>query len=93
MCFCFSTTSSALVPFRPRTSSSMTFSLLRQGFDDPVHGSARQRGITHQPGIEGLPGEQSGQQAHAGAGIAAIDGAIRRLQAVQADTVHDAPSG
>ncbi len=36
MCFCFSTTSSALVPFRPRTSSSMTFSLLRQGFDDPA---------------------------------------------------------
>ena len=41
---------------------------------DAAHGPGRQRGVTEELGGECLACEKSGEQAHAGAGISAVDG-------------------
>ena len=62
---------------------------LRQRFGHPPHRPLRQRRIADQHAVEALRGQQAGEQAHAGAGIAAIQYAIGGLQAIDADAMHD----
>jgi hypothetical protein len=50
---------------------------LGQRLDDARHGAARKRGVADEPAAEGLPREDAGEQAHRGAGVAAIDVAFR----------------
>jgi hypothetical protein len=63
---------------------------LRQRAGDAAHRAAGQRLVADQRAVERLPGQQAGQQAHAGTGIAAVQRCLRCLQAVDADAVHDA---
>jgi hypothetical protein len=58
-----------------------------QGIGHALHRTAGERGIAKQLGFEVLPGEDAGEQADGGAGVAAIDGLGRRfeLQAVAGD--------
>ena len=65
----------------------------RQRGGDPAHRPLRQRRVADQHAVEGLGGQQAGQQAHAGAGVAAVQRAIGRAQAVHADPVHDPARG
>ena len=58
---------------RPPSRVSMRAPMRAQRIDDPAHRPARQRGVADQHAVEGLAGQQPGQQAHAGAGIAAIE--------------------
>ncbi len=53
-------------------------------------GPLRQRRIAHQRAVERLPRQQAGQQAHAGAGVAAVQRLRCTTQAMQADAMHDA---
>jgi hypothetical protein len=56
-----------------------------QGIDDTAHRPPRQRFIADQCRAEMLTSQKSGQQPHAGTGVAAVDRLLRRAQAVQAD--------
>jgi len=57
---------------------------------DAAHRPARERGIADERAVEALPGEQAGEQAHAGAGVAAIERLRTAAQAIQTHAVHDA---
>jgi hypothetical protein len=62
----------------------------RQRFGDATHGPARQRCVAHQRRVEGLARQQAGKQAHAGAGVAAVQRPVGAAQAVQSHAVNDA---
>ena len=62
----------------------------RQRIDHAPHRPSRQRCVADEHGIEALSGEQSCQQSHAGAGVAAIDRRCGSAQSMQSDTVHNA---
>ena len=63
---------------------------LRQRAGDTAHRAAGQRLIADQRAVERLARQQAGQQAHAGAGIAAVQRCLRCFQAVDTDAMHDA---
>ena len=63
---------------------------LRQRAGDTAHRAAGQRLIADQRAVERLARQQAGQQAHAGAGIAAVQRCLRCFQAVDTHTMHDA---
>jgi hypothetical protein len=65
--------------------------ILAKRFGHPPHRSLRQRGIADQHAVEALRRQQAGEQAHAGAGIAAIQHAIGGPQPVDTDAMHDSP--
>ena len=46
----------------------------RERHGDATHGARGKRGVAEQLGSERLPGQESREEAHAGAGVAAIDG-------------------
>ena len=60
---------------------------------DAAHGAPGQGFVADQHAVEPLRGQQAGQQAHAGAGITAVQRALRGPQAIDAHAVHDAARG
>ena len=46
---------------------------LGERLDDAAHRALGERGVADEPAAEGLPGEDAGEQAHGGAGVAAVD--------------------
>ncbi len=60
---------------------------LAQGAGHPLHGTLGQGRIAGELHIEGLPGQQAGEQAHGGARVAHVERFCRRLEAMQADPV------
>ena len=58
-----------------------------QGLHHAGHGPGAQGDVSGQYRIEGLPRQQAGQQAYAGAGVAQIERRRRRLQPVQTNAV------
>ena len=46
---------------------------LGERLDHALHRALRERGVADQPAAERLPGQRSREQAHGGAGVAAID--------------------
>ncbi len=63
---------------------------LRQRAGNPAHRALGQRFIANQGGIKGLRRQQTGEQAHAGAGVAAVQYRLRCLQAIHAHAMDDA---
>ena len=61
---------------------------LAQRLGDAVHRSLGQRGIAGQGGVERLRRQQAGEQTHRGTGVAHIQRASRRFQAMQANPVN-----
>jgi hypothetical protein len=54
-----------------------------QRADDAHHGAARQRLVTHEHCAKSLTGEQTTQQSHRRAGIAAVERSARLLESVE----------
>ena len=62
---------------------------LAQRRGDAFHGAAAERGVAHQRTVEGLSGQDAGQQAHRGTRVAAVERAIRCLQVLQSTAFDD----
>lgn len=76
----------------PPSSVSMRAPIVASG-GDAAHGAPGQGFVADQHAVERLRGQQAGQQAHAGAGITAVQRALRGLQAIDAHAVHDGARG